>query len=331
MILAGDVGGTHTRLALFEPPELRPLHHAVFPSDEHDGLAQMACAYLHELGRTGPAAEVSGACFGVAGPVTDGRTVAVNLAWAVDSTELTDALGVGPVQVVNDLEASAWGLTALGADDLAVVVPGDADPEGNVALLSPGTGLGEAIIVRGAAGEQVIASEGGHRDFAPRGETQMALYRFLAAQYGHISYERVCSGIGLVNVHDFLRRHEYQPTPDWLAKEMEEDDAAGAISRAGLEGRDELCSRALDMMIAILAAEAGNLALSVLATGGVYLGGGIPPRILPRLTKGGFAQAFTAKGRFDELLDGIPVHVILNDGAALLGAARLAMSGLATP
>lgn len=326
MILAGDIGGTHTRLALFEPPGLRPLHLEVFASDAHDGLAGLVRTYLSGRDLTGPGAGIEGACFGVAGPVQEGRTVAVNLAWSVDAAELSESLCVGPVQVVNDLEANAWGLTALGPDDLATVVAGEADPAGNVVLLSPGTGLGEAIIVRGAAGEQVTASEGGHRDFAPRGETQVALYRFLAAQYGHVSYERVCSGVGLVNIHRFLCQHEYEPAPDWLQQEMDEGDAAGTVSRAGLEHRDDVCSRALDLMIAILAAEAGNLALSVLATGGVYLGGGIPPRILPRLTEGGFARAFAAKGRFHELMANVPVKVILNDEAALLGAARRAMA-----
>ncbi|MGH2990571.1 MAG: glucokinase [Solirubrobacterales bacterium] len=319
MVLAGDVGGTHARLALFGADEREPSALEIYPSADHDGLPEIVEAF-----RAAHPGEVARASFGVAGPVADGRTEAVNLAWPVDAAELAGALALGDdrVAVINDLEANAWGLAALGADDVAPLNDADPPDGGNVALISAGTGLGEAFVTPGAGGrEEVHASEGGHADFAPRDALEAELREWLAGEDAHVSYERVCSGIGILNVYGFLRERSAAPEPEWLAKERARSGAA-AITQAGLERRDDVASETLDRIVSIYGAEAGNLALTVMATGGVYLGGGIAPHILPRLREGGFIRAFTAKGRLSELVERIPVRVILNELTALLGAAR---------
>ncbi len=316
MILAGDIGGTNTRLALFERPGGDPVALTTYRSAEHDGLEEMLAAYL----RAHPA-EIDAACFGVAGPVRDGRTEKVNLAWSVDSRSVARALGLAHVALINDLAANAYGIAALRPADLAVLNDGVPDPEGNVAVISAGTGLGEAGLIWDGARRRVFASEGGHTDFGPRTEEQVRLLQFLAAEYEHVSYERVCSGMGLVNCYRFL-----------ASEDGERVDAAtldgAAISEAALSAADERASRALDLMISIYGAEAGNLALKLLATGGVYVGGGIAPRILPRLEQGAFMEAFAGKGRYAKLLAEIPVQVILNDKTALLGSALRAAEEL---
>ena len=260
---------------------------------------------------------------GVAGPVDDGRTEAVNLAWPVDASELASALQLPEVEVsvINDLEANAWGLSVLGKDDLVALNEASAERDGNLALISAGTGLGEAFVTHGPGGQRVHASEGGHADFAPRSDLEAELREWLARDGEHVSYEHVCSGIGILNIHEFLRTRSSEPEPDWLAKERVELGAA-AITRAGLERRDAVASKALDLMVSVYAAQAGNLALTVMATGGVYLGGGIAPNILPRLEEGAFMRAFTDKGRLSDVVERIPVRVILNELTALLGAAR---------
>jgi glucokinase len=269
-------------------------------------------------------ADVSQACFGVAGPVREGRTEAVNLAWPVDARSLAGLLGLARAGLVNDLEANALGIDALGPGDLATLNEGDPSAGGNSAVISAGTGLGEAGIYAVAGHRHVFATEGGHADFAPRTELQSDLLQWLSERCEHVSYERVCSGMGLVNVYTFLRERSDEPAPDWLRAEMAEHDAAAAISQAALENRDEVCSQALDVMVSVFGAEAGNLALKVMATGGVYVGGGIAPKILPRLEDGTFMRAFVDKGRLGDLLRTIPVRIILNDETALLGAALCA-------
>jgi glucokinase len=271
--------------------------------------------------------EVVGATFGVAGPVDDGRTEAVNLAWPVDARELAETLKLDEVAVavINDLEANAWGIATLRPDDLVPLNDAEGEENGNLALISAGTGLGEALVTRGRRGEEVHASEGGHADFAPNGQLESELRSWLGRDGEHVSYERVCSGQGILNIHSFLRARSNEPEPEWLAKERERDGAE-AITRAGLERRDPVASEALDLMVSIYGAQAGNLALTVMATGGVYLGGGIAPNILPRLEECGFMRAFTDKGRLSEVLEGIPVRVILNELTAMLGAARHAQA-----
>jgi glucokinase len=304
MDIAGDIGGTHTRLALFDPATAQPVALEVYSSSEHSGLEAMLREFL-----TAHPAQVERACFGVAGPVRDGHVQTTNLAWPVDAASVAAMLGRDRVGLVNDLVANAYGIAELGPDDVATLHAGDPSVGGNAAVISAGTGLGEAGLFFDGSRHHVFPSEGGHTDFGPRNDAEVALRAHLAARHPHVSYERVCSGMGLVAIHEFLGGH---------------GEDAMAISSAALAGSDPVCVRALDMMVDIYGAEAGNLALKLLATGGVYVGGGIAPRILAKLREGAFLSAFTAKGRFSGLLARVPVHVILNDRTALLGAARLA-------
>jgi glucokinase len=310
MDIAGDIGGTHTRLALFDSGAAAPVALEVYPSRVHDGLESMIRAFL----ATHPA-PVERACFGVAGPVQNGHVKTTNLAWPVDARSVAGVLGIGHVGLVNDLYANAYGIADLGPDDIATLREGDPSIGGNAAVISAGTGLGEAGLFWDQRRYHVFASEGGHTDFGPRDDDELALRAYLARNHAHVSYERVCSGMGLVAIHGFLTDRE--------GVGVGRTDAS-AIAKAALDGSDPVCARALDMMVRIYGAEAGNLALKLLATGGIYVGGGIAPRILARLQEGSFLEALDAKGRFAGLLSRIPVHVILNDRTALLGAARLA-------
>jgi glucokinase len=307
VILAGDIGGTNTRLALFEQPGAAPAALEIYPSAEHRGLEEVLAEFLGKH-----PGEVDAACFGVAGTVRDGRTEAVNLAWGVDSRSVARTLGLERVGLINDLAANAYGVLALGPDDLAVLNDGAPDAAGNRAVIAAGTGLGEAGLLWDGERYRVLATEGGHADFSPRGELQVGLLRFLEADLGHVSYERVCSGMGIVNCYRYLLATGGETAS------LQLDGAA--ITKAALGGADETAAGALELMISIYGAEAGNLALKLMATGGVYVGGGIAPRILPLLQRGEFARAFSDKGRFAELLSQIPVWAILNDMTALLGA-----------
>ncbi len=321
MILAGDIGGTHTRIALFDPGKLRePQSLEIYDSAGHSGLAEIVKQYL-----AAHPAEPDRASFGVAGPIRKGKFEGTNLAWQIDAAELGGEVGF-PAALLNDLEANAWGIDSLEADDFEELQAGDADPGGPVALVSAGTGLGEAYIT----GDGIYASEGGHVDFGPRGEMQRQLLEFMQREHEHVSYELVCSGLGIANCFRFLLWQSGRPDPGWFA-DAEEAGRGSAISKAALEGADEMASDALDLMVEIYGAQCGNVALTLLASGGVYLGGGIPPNILPRLREGGFLRAFNAKGRLSEVLGPIPVKVITNELTALLGAARHAGSLTTSP
>lgn len=320
MILAGDIGGTKTNVALFNASPREPVCVETYHSDEHDGLEPMLEAFLAKH-----PAKVDRAAFGVAGPVRDGRAERVNLAWPVDARSVAAALALDRVGLVNDLEANAWGITVLGPDDVAVLNAGDPGARGNQAVIAAGTGLGEAGLYWDGEQHHVFPSEGGHTDFAPRNELQVDLLRHLAADLRHVSYERVCSGMGLVNVYGFLSSRRTTPEPDWLREELAAGDPAAAIGTAAVEDRDPVCVQSLDTMLAIYGAEAGNLALKLLATGGVWIGGGIAPRVLPKLQDGAFMREFVGKGRFRKLLEATPVRVILNDLTALFGAAVYAL------
>jgi glucokinase len=321
MILAGDVGGTNTRLAWFDVAggALVAGETRTYPSQQHAGLEPIVAAFLGDA--PGKPEHV---CVGVAGPVRDGRVDAVNLAWDVDGPALAARLGVRQVLLLNDLEANAWGLAALPATDFAVLQAGQPERTGNGAVISAGTGLGEAGLVWDGRRHRPVASEGGHADWAPQSELQQGLWRFLAAEIGHVSVERVLSGPGLHNIYRFLRDGQGLAEPAWLADAIRADGPAPAIANAGLAGRAEICVRALDLLVAIYGAEAGNLGLRMLATAGVFLGGGIAPRLLPALRNRTFLDAFAAKGRVRALLETLPVRVVLNDRAALIGAARRA-------
>jgi glucokinase len=309
LILAGDIGGTNTRLALVEDDPRTPTALEIYPSAAHKSLEEIVRAFL-----AAHAAELAAAAFAIAGPVRNGRVQVTNLAWRVDAASLTTMLGLDHVLLLNDLEANAWGLATLGADDFHVLNPGRPDAAGNAAVCSAGTGLGEAGMYWDGRRHHPFACEGGHTDFAPLTEQQERLREFVAAEHDHVSYERVCSGPGLVTIYRFLCGGSAPTGPE--------------ITQRGLAGEDPTAAAALDLFVEIYGAEAGNLALKLMATGGVYLGGGIPPRILPKLEDGRFMRAFSAKGRFAELLAAIPVRVILNDCTALIGAALAAEASL---
>ena len=325
MILAGDIGGTKTRLALYRaapsgaPGAATAAAEATYPSREHPSLEAIVTLF-----RRDHADPIAAASFGVAGPVRDGRCETTNRPWVIETTRLAALLGLSPemVGLLNDLEASAWGLGALGPDDLLTLAPGSPGARGNSAMIAAGTGLGEAGLFWDGRRHRPFATEGGHAEFAPRTALQDALAQWLRARYGRVSWERVVSGPGLVNLHAFLCDTRKAPPPAWLAEEMRDGDAAAAISGAALAGRDPLASEALDLFVALYGAEAGDLALKMMATGGVFVGGGIAPRIRARVEAGGFMAAFEAKGRMRTLMESMPVHLVLCERTALLGAAR---------
>ncbi len=321
MILAGDVGGTNARLAIYdvERGKPKPLALEVVPTRLYGSFREVAARFMERH-----ATPVERACFGVAGPVKDGRADPPNLAWEFDEERLADELGLEKVHLVNDLVANAYGIAALEEEDFAPLNAGEPLEGGARALISPGTGLGEAGLLRLGGHHRPFPSEGGHTDFAPRDELEIALLQFLLTDLEHVSYESVLSGAGLHRIYQFLRETGRAEEPAWLAGRIRAEDPAAVISTVALEDGSELCVRALDLFVSILGAEAGNLALKVFATGGVFIGGGIAPKILPKLKAPTFMRAFIAKGRMKALLRSIPVHAILNDKTALLGAARYA-------
>jgi glucokinase len=321
MILAGDIGGTNARLAYFESQNghFKLISERVFPSREHSELGDIVSQFLADSG-TRPEA----ACFGIAGPVRNGRVETSNLPWVIEQSRLAIQIHLPSTLLINDLEASAWGIGALAQGDLVALNQVKGPVSGNQAVIAPGTGLGEAGLFWDGSRHHVYACEGGHTDFAPRGELQIELLRFLSANFGHVSYERILSGPGLVNVYDFLRATEGgKELPD-LASAMQVTDFAAAISQAALSGSDELAEKALDLWIAVYGAEASNLALKSMSTGGIFLAGGISPKILSKLRSPLFMQAFLDKGRMRTLVESMPVHVVTNEKAGLLGAARCA-------
>ena len=321
MILAGDIGGTNARLAYFQPQNGRfqLISERVFPSREHRGLGEIVTQFLDESGSRPEAA-----CFGVAGPVRNGRVETSNLPWVIEQSVLANQIHLAATLLINDLEASAWGIGALGLDDLVTLNPGAGAVPGNQAVIAPGTGLGQAGLFWDGNRHLVFACEGGHTDFAPQGELQIELLRFLAKRFGHVSYERILSGPGLVNVYEFLCASGCAEQLPELAAAMQSGDPAAAISRAAISGKDSLAEKALDLWIAVYGAEASNLALKIMSTGGLFLAGGISPKILPKLKGSMFMESFLEKGRMRPLVAAIPVHVVTNEKAGLLGAARCA-------
>jgi glucokinase len=322
MILAGDIGGTHTRLALFKgtPDSLNPLDIEVFPSPQFSGLPEIVRKYLAKQNQT-----VEAAAFGLPGAVVDGRVETTNLPWVVDSRHLAQELSLARVDLINDLFANAHGIVLLKESDFVVLNQGTASPTGNRVLISAGTGLGEAgLLAESGGGFRPFPSEGGHADFAPTSEIQMDLLRYLFGRFDHVSYERVLSGPGLHNIYEFLRETKRGDEPAWLADEIKNGDPSAAIAKAGLAGSAPIAVQALDIFVSIYGAEAGNLTLKVVATAGAFIGGGIAPKIVAKLKDGAFMKAFTAKGRFQTLLANVPVRVITNDKTALLGAGRVA-------
>ncbi|HJY80052.1 MAG TPA: glucokinase, partial [Candidatus Binatia bacterium] len=320
--LAGDIGGTKTRLALFTAAgeRLESCVEETFPSREHGGLDEIVRAFVSQQ-----QVSVTHAGFGVAGPVKHSRSETTNLPWVVDARQLAGQLGIASVVLINDLEANAYGVAALEAKDFVILSHGAPDAEGNAAIIAAGTGLGEAGLYWDGAQHHPFACEGGHTDFAPRNELEIELLRYLLTRFTRVSYERVLSGPGLYNIYQFLRDTGRGKEPVWLTEELHEQDPAATISQAALTDRSALCVQALDLFVSLYGAEAGNLALKVMATGGLYVGGGIAPKILQKLQDSTFVQAFLTKGRMQPLLEAMPVRVILNDKTALLGAARCAL------
>jgi glucokinase len=266
-------------------------------------------------------------CFAVAGAVIDERSRTTNLPWELYEEKLADAILAPRVKLLNDLEATAYGVLHLKGDQLGLVNPG-AKPKrkGNVAVIAAGTGLGEAMLYWDGSRYHPIASEGGHADFAPRTDQEIDLLRYLRARFGgHVSYERVLSGPGVYNIYSFLRDSRYAPEPDWLKERLTRGDPSATISQLGLAGENALCSATLDLFAAVYGAEAGNLALKCLAVGGVYVGGGIAPKILDKLKDGTFVRGFTDKGRFSGLMESMEISVVLNPRTALIGAAHFAL------
>ncbi len=321
MILAGDIGGTNARLAYFQPQNghLRLVAERVYPSREHSELGEIVSRFLDDS-NTRP----DMACFGIAGPVRNGRVETSNLPWVVEQSRLAKQIHLPATLLINDLEASAWGIGALASEDLVPLNRVSGPVVGNQAVIAPGTGLGEAGLFWDGNRHHVFACEGGHADFGPQGDLQIELVRFLAARFGHVSYERILSGPGLVNVYEFLRDNGCGKESAEFAGALRQGDPAAVISHAALDGTDVLSEKALDLWVSVYGAEAGNLALKVMGTGGVFLAGGISPKILGKLTGPLFMHSFLAKGRLRPLLEAIPVQVVTNTNAGLLGAARCA-------
>jgi glucokinase len=323
VILAGDIGGTKTVLAVFDEggDRLSLVREETYPSASAASLEELGLKFLETVGR--PA--VRTACFGVAGAVVDGRAKTTNLPWQIDEGALSSALGISSVRLLNDLEAAAHGVLVLPPESLHTLQPGTPPKAGGtMALIAAGTGLGEAIMPWDGHVHHVMASEGGHADFSPRNELEAALWEYLRWEFGHVSWERVLSGPGFMNVYHFLRRHRKAVEPSWLTDEIKAGTASAVISQAGLAGKDPVCAETVVVFISLYGAEAGNLALKALSVGGLFVGGGIAPKMLSAFGVATFIDAFAEKGRMAPVLRNIPVHVVLDPRAPLLGAAERA-------
>lgn len=322
MLLAGDIGGTKTVLALFATQESvddivrHPVSERTFPSAQYQSLETIIQEFLSD----NPATVTSGS-FGVAGPVVRGNARVTNLPWVIDAAAIGAQFGF-PVHLLNDLEAIATAVPHLEKTDLITLQEGEAAPQGAIGVVAPGTGLGEGFLVWHGTRYEAHPSEGGHTAFGPTTPEQLDLLNYWLPRMGHVSYERVCSGLGIPNIYTFLRETGRYAEPDWLRALLAEGgDPTPIIVKAAVNSEADICAATLEIFMEILGDEAGNMALMVLATGGVYLGGGIPPRILPQLQKGPFLRFFRDKGRFSEIMERIPVHVIYNAKTGLYGAA----------
>lgn len=325
MILAGDIGGTKTNLALFsrERGPHAPLVEATFPSGDYPSLERIVGEFL----AAHPAA-VEVACFGVAGPVVEGRAEITNLPWVLDAGAMSAELRIPTVHLINDLRAVAQAVPFLDADDVATINQGDPVAGGAIAVIAPGTGLGEAFLTYDRGRYRAHPSEGGHASFAPNTPTEVELLSYLRERHHHVSYERVCSGLGIPNIYAFFRDRVFkQETPEIAAQLAEAEDPTPVIVEGALKREPPcpVCAATFDCFLGIFGSETGNLALKVLATGGVFLGGGIPPRLIPQLRGERFLEAMRNKGRFRELMEQVPVHVILNPKTGLYGAAAYAL------
>ena len=321
VVLAGDIGGTKSLLGLFyvTPRGPRLLCEETFSSKNYGGLEEILTAFL-----TGKR-KIAAACFGAPGPVIKGRVKTTNLPWLIDTGSLQKRLSIKKVEVINDLVANANGVFALKKRDFEILNKGE-KRKGNAAILSAGTGLGEAILFWDGEKYRLSPSEGGHVDFAPKDRLEMELLQFLLKRFNHVSYERILSGEGLFYIYQFLRDSKRSgKEPSWLSQMIKKEDPASVISEVARQNKNRLCMESLDLFVSIYGAAAGNLALQVMALGGIYIGGGIAPKVIWKLKDGTFTRAFKERGRFSKMVASIPVKVVMNDRAALLGAASHAV------
>jgi len=322
LILAGDIGATKTNLGIFELDRgiFKSKKVSSFPSRDYQDLKSILKEFMKDNRE-----DLDGACFGIAGPINKGICKATNLAWVVDQSVLKRILKIRKVSLINDMQATANGIQVLSKKSFALLNPGKPESKGNIAVLAAGTGLGEGMLLWDGKSYHAEGSEGGHADFAPCNRKELDLCGYLFDKFGHSSYERVLSGPGLLNIYDFLKEKKGGQEPAWLTKELAQDDPGFVITETARDKENKLCVKTMDLFCAIYGAEAGNLALKILARGGVYLGGGIAPKILHKLQDGTFKKAFRNKGRFSKFLSKIPVHVILEEKTALYGAAMYAL------
>ena len=320
VFLTGDIGGTKTRLALAEVSgdTVRIRREQSFASQRSTALEDLLQEFLHDQ------TDITAAAFGIAGPVQGEMAQTTNLPWRIDAAALRQQFTFSQCHLLNDLEATAWGLPALGAQDLLTLQTGAAGAVGNRAVIAAGTGLGEAGLYWDGAAHHPFATEGGHATFSPRDARELALLHHMQQHHEHVSWERVVSGMGLRDLYDFMLAYRGATTPAWLADEIRAGDQAAAISAAALAGKDEVCVETLRLFADLYGAEAGNLALKLMSLGGLFIGGGIAPKILPLLQDGTFLKSFLDKGRMQPLLAAMPVKIILNDRAALYGPALFA-------
>jgi glucokinase len=326
MILAGDVGGTKVHLALynFENGRLKAIRDQKYPAPEFPSLDAVVAKFLEvdDVDRS----QIAAACFGCPGPVRNGRLKLTNLPWVLDTREMALSLKIEHIFLINDLEANGYGIPELAADKIFTLHKGDASSVGHRGLIAAGTGLGEALLIwDGKSHHLPLPSEGGHCDFAARTDREISMLQYLRRTLnGRVSFERVVSGLGIKNIYAYLRDDEKMEEPEWLRERLEKEDPNAVIGECAENGSSPICFDTLNLFAAAYGAEAGNVALKVLAMGGIYLGGGIAPKILKTLQNGSFTNAFLDKGRLSPLLEAVPVRVILDDTCALLGAAAYA-------
>lgn len=323
-VLAGDIGGTKTSLGIFSMGKRRPLMKAFkgYSSREYMGLEEIIKAFLSEN-----CYRVKKACFGVAGPVEKGVCKTTNFPWTVNASKIKKIFNMEDVRLINDLSAMAASVPYLTGSEIHVINHARPEKNGNISIIAPGTGLGQALLIYSGKGYIPVPSEGGHVDFAPNNALEAGLLHYLWDQYEHVSLERIISGIGILNIYDYLKSTGKYNEPGWLSKKIKSDDPARVINESARESSQKLCLKTIDVFLSILGAAAGNLALTGLTRGGVYVGGGIPPKLLWRIKEDAFVKAFTGKGRFKGLMKKIPVNMILNKNAGLLGAAITAFKG----
>ena len=324
LVLAADVGGTKTDFALFqiENGKLISLKSQRFPTSDHESFVK-AMRTFHD----DKSLMIDCACLGVAGPVDGDKVRGVNFAWEIDAKKLEKDLNINRVLLINDLEANAYGLSALEKDDFKIITEGE-NNEGNAAIISPGTGLGEAGLYWDGSRFHPYATEGGHCNFSPVDELDMELWNYLQKKFEHVSWERLVSGQGILNIYEFLRKFRNLEEPKWLEEKLKTDPSAKVISAAALENKDAVCVETLELFLKYLAVECAQLALKAKATGGIYIGGGIAPKILKLIDEKEFYKNFINVGRMEHLLKTIPVKIVLNDKTALMGAAYFAAMGI---